>query len=415
MPEEKQALAINEIWNNFEPGRVLNPDSPFRISRDITDLRKPQRALARASNYEKWFLIGHRGCGKSTFLKHLLSINDVQENYYPINYRISDVTDRNDVTHEDVLFSIASQLVDLAQEKKAIKDKLHKRLDTWGRTLVETVNKEEGYNVEVEGGLSAYFAKFMAKLRVQTTTRKEFRKTVEPQLSDLINIIDELSEAIEQKIKKPLLIAIDDIDKLRLDKAIDLFENHFDSLTKPLCHIIYTVPVAILHKPAYQNLQGKAWYIPNVKLYSKNNRNERNQEGYDLMKSFIEKRVQLALIHPKALDLIITYGGGVFRQTCSIMQFAVDRVEDSTKLSIGEQEAKQARSEFANGLVPQLSTNDLNNLKKISLDNSIQLAFETPELLHNGSVLRYPNENHWHDVNPVLWERVNNHEIKDQN
>jgi energy-coupling factor transporter ATP-binding protein EcfA2 len=185
---DKKATTIEEVWNSFEPSEVLEPDSPFRIERDSTDLRRPHRALMRAGemradNCEKWFLIGHRGCGKSTYLRWLLSIDEVKWKFHPVLYGILGVVDGNDLAGEDLLFSMASQLVDEGLKYDAIKPALKKELENWGRTLVETVAKAESSSVDVEGGLSAFFAKFLAKLQVQRSTRTEFRKEVEPHQS----------------------------------------------------------------------------------------------------------------------------------------------------------------------------------------------------------------------------------------
>jgi hypothetical protein len=134
MAQDKKATTIEEIWNSFEPSEVLEPDSLFRIELDSTDLRRPHRALLRASDCEKWFLIGHRGCGKSTYLRHLLDRKEIEEKFHVVLYGILGVVDGNDVTGEDLLFSIASRLVEEGLRNKAIKPALGKELENWGRT-----------------------------------------------------------------------------------------------------------------------------------------------------------------------------------------------------------------------------------------------------------------------------------------
>ena len=409
MADEKKATTLEEVWNNFQPSKVLQPGSPFYVARNSADMKRPQLALKRATGQEKWYLIGHRGCGKSTFLELLLSLELIRDKFHPILYRISDVANSNDLEHQELLFSIASQLIEEGQKYKAIKPKLEKRLENWGRTLVETVAKNEEFNAKVEGGLSAVFAKFLARLQIQHSTRDEFRKIVEPQIDDLIDIINDVTLALEQKLSKPIIVAIDDLDKISPKKADELFENYLTPLEKPACHLIYTVPVALMHKPAWTNLRHRAWYVPNIKLHGRNDRQNRFEEGYDFMQTLIAKRMDEALISQEAVDTIITYGGGVFAQTCILMQTAADFAEAESKTTIGQREAIRAVAELSNGLRTQLSEKDLATLKTISEDNDSQLAFESSVLLHNLSLLRYPNENHWHDVNPVLWEIVDDY------
>jgi len=388
---------------------VLEPDSIFRVEQDTPLLRRPVRALGRAEESEKWFLIGHRGCGKSTYLRYLLSLEVVTESYCPLLYRISDVADLGDFGHQDLLFSLASQLVELGQQKAAIKSKLERRLENWGRTLVESVTHAEGVEVQVEGGLSAFFAKFFARLQTQHSTRKEFRRVVDPQIGELIAIIGELTAALEQRLGKRILIGIDDLDKVRLDVARQLFDG-LVVLERPHCHIIYTVPVAIMHEAAWTNLRTSAWYVPNIKLHTRNDREARTRDGYRLMREFVEKRMDMGLITRDALREVITYGGGVFRQTCRLMQTAADLAEDEASTRITVRHVRRAVAEVANGLIDQLRPEDLDVLKSVAEDNDVLLGVVGAELLHNLSLLRYPNENHWHDVNPVLWEIVDGYQ-----
>ncbi|MDQ3460228.1 MAG: hypothetical protein M3498_13150 [Deinococcota bacterium] len=149
-----------------------------------------------------------------------------------------------------------------------------------------------------------------------------------------------------------------------------------------------------------------SWYLPNIKLHARGDRDKKGKAGYGLMREFAEKRMDLELITKDALETIITYGGGVFRQTCVLMQTAADHAEDKDKAKISMEEARAAIAEVSNGLQSQLTTEDLKTLKRVAEDNGTQLAFEAAKLLHNLSLLRYPNDHHWHDVNPVLWELV---------
>lgn len=225
-----------------------------------------------------------------------------------------------------------------------------------------------------------------------------------------MSLIDQLSLALESKLKKPILVAIDDLDKIKLEAATKLFEDFLVNLEKPQCYFIYTVPVALMHKPAWTNLRGRAWYIPNVKLHAKNNRKKKEPSGYKLMRQFIDRRMATFLISGNALDMVITYGGGVFRQTCRLMQNASDFAEDRKKVKIDLEDVRSAIAEEANSMMPQLTTEHLNILKEIWIENTLQLGFESAELLHNLALLRYPNDDDWHDVNPILWERIDNFE-----
>jgi energy-coupling factor transporter ATP-binding protein EcfA2 len=408
---DKRATKLEDVWNNFRPDKALEPDSPFRVERKDYKSNVAPQMLKRASldECDKWFLVGHRGCGKSTYLRYLLSLPEVTRKFHPILFRISDIAERPDISYQDVLFAIASKLIEEAENKKAIGKKLHKRLENWGRTLVKEVTDIESASADVSGGLTAFFAKFGLQLQRQYTTRKQFRITIEPQISELINIMSELSESLHQKLKKPPLIAVDDIDKANDTFAKSFFDDNWNNVIAPECHIIYSVPVSLMHQTAWNNLLGKAWYLTNIKLHEKNDRNKHNlepEDGYDFIQSFISRRMNLSLITKDALQDVITYGAGVFRQTCSLVQTSVLRAEYRKGNQISVEDVRATIAEHADGLRPQLSMEDFGILKKINQDNNSQVIYEHPKLLYNSTVLLYPNERHWHDVNPVLWEII---------
>jgi energy-coupling factor transporter ATP-binding protein EcfA2 len=417
---DKRATKLEDVWNNFRPDKALEPDSPFRVERKDYKSNVAPQMLNRASidECDKWFLVGHRGCGKSTYLRYLLSLPEVTRKFYPVLFRISDVANMADLSYQDVLFAVASKLIEEAENKKAIGKKLKTRLENWGGELVKEITKDESGSAEVEGGLNAVWAKFLLKLQVQHSTRQQFRKTIEPQVSELINIINEVTEALRQKIRKPPLVAIDDIDKAKESFAKEFFGDNWNNAVAPVCHIIYSVPVSLMHEAAWNNFQGKAWYLPNIKLHEKNARDKHNLEpgdGYGLVQSFVSRRMDLSLITEDALQNVITYGAGVFRQTCSLVQTAADRAEYRKGKEINKEDVRAAIAEYADGLRPQLTTKDFGVLKKISQDNTSQIIYEHPKLLHNLTVLLYPNEHHWHDVNPVLWEIIDAFEPEDNN
>jgi energy-coupling factor transporter ATP-binding protein EcfA2 len=416
---DKRATKLEDVWNNFRPDKALEPDSPFRVERKDYKSNVAPQMLNRTSvdEFDKWFLVGHRGCGKSTYLQYLLSLPEVTRKFYPVLFRISDVP-RPDLSYQDVLFAIASKLIEEAESKKAIGKKLNTRLESWGTTLVKEVTEGESASADVSGGLTALFVKFGLQLQRQYTTRKQFRKTIEPQISELINIISELAEALHQKIKKPPLIAVDDIDKASESFAKEFFGDNWNNVVSPKCHIIYSVPVSLMHETAWNNLQNKYWHLPNIKLHEKDKRDKYNLEpgdGYDLVKSFVSRRMDLTLIADDALQDVITYGAGVFRQTCSLVQTAADRAEYRKGKEINKEDVRAAIAEYADGLRPQLTTKDFGILKKISQDNTSQIVYEHPKLLHNLTVLLYPNEHHWHDVNPVLQEIIDAFKPEDNN
>ena len=87
----------------------------------------------------------------------------------------------------------------------------------------------------------------MAGLKLGYKSREKMRQIIEPRLSELISIVDNLIAEVELKLEKKVLVAIDDLDKPDLPVARSLFYERRSSLTLPHCSIIYTIPIAILY------------------------------------------------------------------------------------------------------------------------------------------------------------------------
>src|ERR1035437_3525379 len=97
--EYKKAVDFNRAWLNFELDLPLETGAdgspnPFYITRPgdpIADLG--DALLAPFYHAPKFFFSGHRGCGKSTELLHLMADPRIQRKYWPINFSIKSVAD----------------------------------------------------------------------------------------------------------------------------------------------------------------------------------------------------------------------------------------------------------------------------------------------------------------------------------
>ena len=92
----------------------------------------------------KFFFSGHRGCGKSTELQHLLSNPDIQKKYWPINFSIREEADIVDIDFRDVLLAIAGRLFREYRRKGGeLPDQLLAELNTWkGKVEKQITNRE---------------------------------------------------------------------------------------------------------------------------------------------------------------------------------------------------------------------------------------------------------------------------------
>ena len=411
MPEEFIiAEDLDLAWSNFEPFYPLPANSPFHVERKGKPLNILKRALLRQHRQSpKYFFSGHRGCGKSTELNRLAADGEINEKFFIVKYSVKEVCDVNNLNYVDVLFSIGAQLyLQYIDSGNELKPELIEQLEGWKHNIEKISEEETSIAATVEGGLKTFFLSVLARIRAEDTTRKTIREIIEPRLSDLIDKINLIIANIESNEKKKVLVLIDDLDKPRLEQAKEIFYNSQTAITQPICFIVYTVPISIFFTKELTAIRESKFFLPNVKLHFKNDRNSKDEEGYGLMRQFIFNRMKSELIQPDALDLAITMGAGVFRETERIIQISADSAIENNRDQIIKEDVKRAEREIRSDFKRILKTQDYTTLKEICQDNEIHGIEKIEDLLHNLSVLEYMNDETWCDIHPTLVELVEN-------
>ncbi|MFQ6084639.1 MAG: P-loop NTPase fold protein, partial [Candidatus Aminicenantia bacterium] len=134
----------------------------------------------------------------------------------------------------------------------------------------DDVVKEKGIGI----GLKAVLIKLGAEMHAQATTREEVRREIKPRLRDLIEKINSIIFNAEEKLNKKILVIIDDLDKLDLKTAEDLYYGYGSLLIQPECKVIYTIPQALLFTTKIMQITttyfGEPYILPNIKIKEKN-------------------------------------------------------------------------------------------------------------------------------------------------
>ncbi len=131
------------------------------------------------------------------------------------------------------------------------------------------------------------------KIGTQVTTREITRDVIKPRMSDLIDAINKIIVDAEEKLGKKLLVIIDDLNKVNLEKAEELFYGHGAELTQPLCKVIYTIPQPLLFSNKIRQIVLQYFdgheVLGNIKLHNRNG--EVSSEGYEVIKEVAQKRM----------------------------------------------------------------------------------------------------------------------------
>lgn len=409
--EYKKATDFDRAWLNLEQDLPLKPGSngranPFYINRPGNPINELTDALL-ASFYRppKFFFSGHRGCGKSTELLHLLSNAEIQKKYWPINFSVREETDITDLDFRDVLLCIGSRLFREYRRKGGeLPEQLLKELNGWkGKVEKQISTILEGRNeYELGASIDAFFANAGLKMKLEPATRVELRQIVETDITGLIAIINHIATAIYNQERRIPLILIDDMDKPDLDRARAIFHDRREIMMQPNCAIVYTVSSALFYSKEFDAIRDQALFLPNINLLGADT-GERLEEGFSTLEKFVGVRMDMSLIQPAALEEAIAYSGGVFREMARIVRTAIGRARRRKVAQLEVDDVEWSASEIRNEYRRILDKEDIKLLKKIMESKRLEFSDRLRPLLQLLAILEYRDEEkNWCDVHPVL-------------
>ena len=408
------AKDFDRAWLNFELDLPLHPQedgkaNPFYVDRFGNPFAELKDALlAPFHKPPKFFFSGHRGCGKSTELLHLLSDAEIQEKYWPINFSIRQDADIVDIDFKDVLLAIGGRLYrEYRQAGGELPEHLLQELSNWkGKVTHEVGTIQEGrMSSEIGADLDAYFVSAGLRMRLEPARRVEIRQTFEKDITGLIAVINAISSAIYAKEKRYPLVLIDDMDKPELEKARAIFHDRREIMTQPNCVIVYTVSSALFYSKEFDAIRDQAIFLPNINIAKSLPEESVFQEGISTLKKFIKLRMSPTLIEPEAAELAIQYSGGVFREMARIMRTSIGRARRRKASIIEVADIEWSATEIRNEYRRILDKEDIKLLRRIYKTKRLEYVDRLRPLMQLLAVLEYReyrNGENWCDIHPVL-------------
>jgi hypothetical protein len=409
------AQDLDSAWSNFEPDVPLQvghsgENHPFYVERPDTVMSRLKRRLLRQSqNPPKYFLSGHRGCGKSTEMHRLAADSDIVGKYWPVHFSIRDHADLNDIDFKDVLLALGGQLyTQYRAQGKRLDPQLQKELDTWHGELEEEIATQLSGRMAGELGaeVSTLFAKISSKIRLEPKTRHIIRQILDRDVTGLIALINKVTTEILSQEKKLPLVLIDDLDKITdLDRARQIFIHQQDVLRQPNCAIVYTVSSSLFYDPIFPTARIEPIFLPNISLYERGHRQRPSGEAY-ILNQFVLRRMVSELITEEALGMVVNMSGGVFRELSRLMRASIDFATDANRDQIVPDDIAQAAIEIRNTYRRVLSQEQMNVLQAIYDGNDRQDPGIMAPLLQMLAILEYNGDGTWFDIHPVLFDLI---------
>jgi energy-coupling factor transporter ATP-binding protein EcfA2 len=383
----------------------------------------------------KLIFTGHTGCGKSTLLAELS--RRLADRYFVVFFSISDLIEMSDVNHVNILFAIAVQMMEAAERrniriKTSTKRDFYRWFGKYTKTETSTIEAELEAGYEVGGGFNIlpsiikFFATIKAKLKANAVIRAEIKTEFARRISELTDRINEIAAVIQAASEQPILVIIDDLDKLDLELVESIYCNNIKPLFQPQFRVIYTVPIGVNRDLKLRNViraeTDKINQLRVAKFYSKETSRQPNPEIFEdavqLFLKILQRRIPDDLIDAETARQIVLNSGGVLRElirlaerccaNCLVQIRRELRKEKSEQthlsLKIDESILAQSIADTQIELSEPLGRTDYDLLIGIYQNFEPQDSENQRflDLLHLLYILEHRNAELWYDLHPIV-------------
>ncbi len=386
-----------------------------------------QRSIYALNDNGKLVFTGHTGCGKSTLLGQLARKMRA-DNWFVAGFSIAAMVEMSDVNHINILYSIAIQLLKQSLDLGVpISESVQTSLTNWF-TQTKTRTYSDQLKQEFSVGVN-FFEWVTGKLHTEKAFRDEIKETYKNQVSDLASHIDSIAAAIQVATQKPVLVIIDDLDKLALPVVRSVFQDNIATLLSPNVRVVYTIPIAVVREPDLMTTldsQSQRVMLAVTKFFHKADAHRPGAEpiaaNVAMIQAVLDKRIPDELIEPEMKEQIALLSGGVLRELIRLAQeccrecmFQLDLNPENHEVKIDAAILKEAVKNLRNQFARTLGT----NLYDLLAD--IYKAFKPPnvksseflELLHGLYVLEYENDDLWYDLHPLVMDLLRRQQLSE--
>ena len=431
MTKNSEKLLTN-LYNACNPYYPLPAGDPLYV--DCQEVRGDGnitkdlgRNIERSEQKTCQLYAGHRGAGKSTELRRLEK--HLTEQGYFVVYFSADEQDINpeDTEYTDILLACTRHLLEAIKDadSKPLRDWMQKRWNDLKDLLLTELSFE---SLSLEMQLSQ-FSKLTANMRAEPSLRQKIREKVNPYTPTLIEALNEFIGAAKKKLPakySQLAVIADNLDKIvpfskdggERSNLDEIFLDRNEQLKALDCHVIYTVPISMVHSNRAAELSNN-YNNPQVlpMIMVRNPGGEVYQAGLAKMKEVIEKRTKQVApdldLETKWFDTketverLCLMSGGHVRNLLLMLQVTINETDD---LPITTKAVQRAITNTRDVYRRTVDENNWPLLAKVSITHRILNNEQHRDLLFNRCILEYHyydddgEKEVWYDVHPLIKE-----------
>ena len=369
---------------------------------------------------------GHIGCGKSTELLRLKA-ELKQQNFYVVYFESDQDLEMGDVDVSDILLAIAYRVTEGLESvgihlKSKYFQSLFKDLQEMFPTLKFAGNSS-----------SLSVAQLISQMKASPQLRNRLRGYLEPRTNQIIGavngeLLEPATEKLQQQDKQGLVVIIDNLDRIdfsptpwgRLQPEY-LFIDRSSQLRSLHCHVVYTVPLALLrfsddYKVINERFMVDPLVLPMVPVCTRDG--QQHEGGMARLRQMVLARgfpdldeaqrlnqITEMFDRPETLDRLCRASGGHVR---NLLRFLHKWIRKERRLPLSgdglEEIIRDEQNQAILGVVQEdwELMRQVAQQKKTPIENNTQKS-HYQKLLRNLLILEYRDKaGPWFDVNPIL-------------
>jgi hypothetical protein len=431
----KTTLNLARFFKACNPSKtlVMGDISDKQYYIDFSDVRgckiveELQRTIVRISPDDPTcqLFTGHIGCGKSTELQRLKSELE-QAGFHVVYFESSQDLDMGDIDVSDILLSIARQ-VSVSLEEIDIKIKpgyfsnLFREIGDFLQSPIEFSGQAE---------LSLGIAKITAKTKDSPQLRSQLRQYLEPRTNSILQaineeVLDRANEQLKQRGLSGLVVIVDNLDRVDMrtmpsgrSQPEYLFIDRGEQLRRLKCHMVYTIPLALIFSNEYETLKnrlggGIAPKVLPMVLVKERDGND-YEPGMSLLRQLVLARAfpevpwnaRLGLItelfdEPDTLTRLCRVSGGHIRNLLGLLYSCLQRQDPPFSSSCLEAVIKDYRDD----LLLAIDEEEWQLLYEVVNQQNVRGESDYQRLLRSMFVFEYRDmQGRWFGISPALAE-----------
>ena len=295
------------------------------------DVRDVLRQRLEDSEDCKILFYGHGGSGKSTELNKL--VTELDDAYLVVPLSVREEMSLTDVNGEDLILVLAERLATRAQAAGlALDDEALQRVLDYFSTVSETSKTEKAGSIKAELGaelkspgllssLRSLFTTFKGEVRYEARSESTRIARIRRRPGDLINYTNLLINAVREALPhgQRLLFIVEDLDKLDIATARQVFIEKTNLLTGLNANIIYTIPIFTFHSPDARILHAQFQQNVSLPMIKVTGPNGERAPGFEIARRIVTRRLGEDALSADAMDLLLEKTGGVLQHAFEVI------------------------------------------------------------------------------------------------